>query len=217
MKGFLFILSLLSLIFIDISSYSASVVFIKGEGERIRNGKKTALKKGLDVKQKDIIQTKGSSTVIIEIKKGTKIKIKENSKITLTVLNNGNKNRIYLHEGGVFAKVKKLQKNERFQIQSVHTLAGVRGTQFYIHTLKSKDIWLCVNEGEVLVKENKKKSEVSVKEGEGISIQYEEKVGKPKKYKWTKDLNWNMDADKGNVEDTVDLDKPYDVLDKDYD
>lgn len=208
--------TLIFFLLINMSAYSATVVFIKGDGVRIRDGKKTALTKDMEVKQRDIIETKSSSTVIVQIKDGTKIKIKENTRLTLTALSKNN-NKIHLHEGGVFAKVDKLKKSERFQISSIHTLAGVRGTQFYIHTLKSKDIWLCVNEGVVDVSESQKKSKVAVKEGKGIAIRYEKKVGKPKEYKWTKKLNWNMESGKGEVEDKIDLEKNYDILDKDYD
>lgn len=101
-------------------------------------------------------------------------------------------------------------------------VAAVRGTEFYFaygNKKKTKaDMWLCVNEGKVNVVDSATSSNVDVNAGEGIIIPTDKQIPKPKAYAWTKKLNWNMDAEKGDVEDKTSLKGAYkDLLKNNYD
>jgi len=57
-----------------------------------------------------------------------------------------------------------------------------------------------------------------VREGEGINILDGVRLTDAQPYDWTRELNWNMDPDRGEVYDDTDLDQAYaDLLDQDYD
>ncbi len=196
---------------------NGKVVFLKGSAKLIRSGSTITIRKGITVLQGDTVVTSNGSTVIVKLVTGSKVKIKANSKISFSKLTKKKATNLYLHKGGVFAKVSKLRGKQKFNVRSVSTLAGVRGTHFYMHTLKDNNVWLCVNEGNVQVNESGSNSEVLVKPGMGISVKQNATIEKPKEYKWTHKLNWKMSADEGDVEDTVDLDGAYDILDRDYD
>jgi hypothetical protein len=58
---------------------------------------------------------------------------------------------------------------------------------------------------------------VIVRQGEGINIVGGLKLTRPRRYAWTRRLNWNTDPDKGEVVDRTNLDQAYsDLLDQDY-
>lgn len=198
--------------FISINLFAeseAEIVFIKGKGTVIRKGQKINAKKGLKLYIKDVIESGAKSTLILKLDKGKYIKMKAESKFQIKNLNRG-QIKLHLYEGGLFAKVNKLKSKEKFQIETISTLAGVRGTQFFVHTLKSKNVWLCVNEGKVQVDELKSKSSVLVEKGKGVHVLENKKIASPKKFKWTENLNWAMDSRKGNVEDKLNIQKIHD-------
>lgn len=155
--------------------------------------------------------------MIIQLSTGSKIKMKPNSQFVLSSHSLSSGTTIKLKRGGIFSQVSKLKSGQKYNISTGSTVAGVRGTMFYMHSLSDKQAWLCVNEGEVEVNEQLSNSQVVVKEGLGIQIQANQDIEQPKVYGWTKKLNWNMDATQGEVEDDINLSKIYDILDADYD
>ena len=73
-------------------------------------------------------------------------------------------------------------------------------------------------EYEVLPAVIDKEEKTIIREGEGINIIGGEKLTEPKRYRWTKQLNWNMNPEIGDVQDRTDLNQAYsDLLDQDYD
>ncbi len=59
---------------------------------------------------------------------------------------------------------------------------------------------------------------VLVKEGLGVNIVGGAKITSPRRYPWTRRLNWNNDPAGGSVVDTTNLEQAYaDLLDQDYD
>ena len=76
---------------------------------------------------------------------------------------------------------------------------------------------LCVNEGSVEVEIPQTAQTLIVRQGEGINIVGGRKLTAPRRYAWTRRLNWNTDPARGEVEDRTDLDQSYsDLLDQDY-
>ena len=98
---------------------------------------------------------------------------------------------------------------------------GVRGTEFFTaysqDKKKSDDLWMCVNEGVVEIVTDKSSEKVIVKEGQGVFINKGIKATAPKKYSWTKKLNWNLDPGNGELENSAMNDMYQDLLDQDYD
>ncbi|AFM13376.1 FecR family protein [Turneriella parva] len=205
---------------LSLAADAGKLTFVSGQVE-IHDGKswqKAAL--GALVKENEKIRTGKKGTVIISLKSGAALKLKSDSQIILSAV--GASTTIDVESGSIFSKVGKRQPGQTFQIRAQTMVAAVRGTEFYFAFGKKKsdkaDLWLCVNEGQVNVVDTSTKSDVNVNAGEGIVIPSSKPIPKPKAYAWTKKLNWNMDAQKGAVEDTTDLKGAYkDLLKHNYD
>jgi len=79
-------------------------------------------------------------------------------------------------------------------------------------------VWLCVNSGAVEVAIPHTGQTVVVKQGLGINIVGGERITSPKRYPWTRKLNWNIDPGSGTVDDRTSLEQAYsDLLNQDYD
>ena len=199
---------------------AGKLTFVAGQVE-VDSGKgwqKAAL--GTVVNESDKIKTGAKGTVIISLKSGAVLKLKSDSQISLSAV--GNATTIDVSGGAVFSKVDRRQTGQSFQIRAQTMVAAVRGTEFYFaygNKKKDKsDMWLCVNEGKVNVVDSGTSSNVDVNAGEGIVIPTDKQIPKPKAYSWTKKLNWNMDASKGEVEDKSSLKGAYkDLLKNNYD
>ncbi len=199
---------------------AGKLTFVSGSVE-VNGGKgwqKASL--GAVVNEADKIRTGGKGTVIISLKSGATLKLKSDSQIVLSAV--GTATTIDVEGGSVFSKVDRKTAGQTYKIRAQTMVAAVRGTEFYFAYGQKKkakaDLWLCVNEGQVNVTDSSTKSEVNVNAGEGIVIPTDKAIPKPKPYKWTKDLNWNMDAEKGEVEDKTSLKGAYkDLLKNNYD
>ena len=107
-------------------------------------------------------------------------------------------------------------KKYKYQVKTKQAAMGVRGTEFFVAYGKSKDSWMCVNEGLVEVQSHSSNKKVLVKSGEGVRI--DGKVSDPKALPWTKKLNWKMTGNASDLENKVSIEDAYsDPLDQDYD
>ena len=111
-------------------------------------------------------------------------------------------------DGGVFSRVTRRLRG-RCEVRTLTAVAGVRGTEFFVEYGRTIDrcpaIWLCVNSGGVEVEVSDSGEEIVVDAGEGINIVGGTRLTKPRRYAWTRNLNWNVDPDEGEVLDTSDL------------
>lgn len=194
--------------------------FVSGKVE-VNSGagwQKAAL--GAVLNQGDKIKSGPKGTVVVSLKSGATLKLKSDTEITLSSV--GSSTTVDVSAGAVFSKVDRRQAGQTYQIRAQTMVAAVRGTEFYFSFGKKKkdksDLWLCVNEGQVNVVDSTTSSNVDVNAGEGIVIPTDKAIPKPKPYAWTKDLNWNMDATKGAVEDKSSMKGAYkDLLKNNYD
>ncbi len=166
----------------------------------------------------DVISTGAESLAVIDLANSTTLKLRE--KTSLAIDSIGESTSVTLNAGGVFTHVLK-KLTGRFSVRTATTVAGVRGTEFFIaygRTIDAlPDVWLCVNSGAVDVSLPQTGQTVVVKQGFGINIVAGTKLTTPRNYPWTRRLNWNMDAAGGKVVDTTNLDEAYsDLLNQDY-
>jgi ferric-dicitrate binding protein FerR (iron transport regulator) len=194
-------------------SYFAGVVTVERRGNTLAGEIDMAVQEG------DRVTTGANTTAIITLENNVDIKLR--AETTLDMDNLSDEVSVKLVKGSIFSRVKR-RFVKSYTVKAETVLAGVRGTEFFVaygrEIEDTPDIWLCVNEGSVAVAVEGQRRSTIVKEGEGINIVGGNKLTKPKKYPWTKDLNWNTDPGSGDVKDTTNLDSAYsDLLDQDYD
>jgi ferric-dicitrate binding protein FerR (iron transport regulator) len=167
----------------------------------------------------DTIITGKGALAVIDLANGTTLKLRE--KTTLAVDSIGDATSVTLDAGGVFTYIAH-KLSGTFSLKATHTVAGVRGTQFFVaygRTIDAEpDLWLCVNQGIVQVDLPDSGQSEQVKAGLGVNIVGGVKLTVPRPYPWTRKLNWNVDPAAGKVKDATNLDQAYaDLLDQDYD
>ena len=182
-------------------SESGHVRFVKGE---VFIGDKIAVK-GQFFNNEDIIATKANSLAIISLNEGSTLKLHENTTVVVNQLaDNNTPTRVTMSLGSIVVNALKSvissKLKQKFILGTKSASMGVRGTTFFASYGKkeSKDLWMCVNEGEVAVKSNLEESEKIVKSGEGVRVTNGEKTSEPKMLPWTKNLNWNFQSDNEN-------------------
>jgi hypothetical protein len=179
-------------------------------------------KAGAALADGDAVTTAPGATAVVETADGSLLKLRESSRLVLKLpAPRSPETEISLSWGSVFAKVTKRVLGQQFRVRTPTAVAAVRGTQFFTaygrDAGKSKDLWVCVNEGAVDVTTDASKQGLSVPAGKGVLIKSGLELTKPQAYDWTKKLNWNMDPKGGAVEDKTNLDAAYsDLLGQDY-
>jgi ferric-dicitrate binding protein FerR (iron transport regulator) len=147
------------------------------------------------------------------------LKLRENTRLSLDSLD-GEGIAVGLTRGSLFSRVTG-RLSGRYSVRTDAAVAGVRGTEFFVaygrRIDRLPDVWLCVNKGSVEVSIPQTAQTVIVRQGEGINIVGGLKLTAPRRYAWTRRLNWNTDPSKGEVMDRTNLDQAYsDLLDQDY-
>ena len=175
--------------------------------------------KGKKLIEGDLIETGENSLAIVSFDSLAKTKILPNSFLKV-IADNETKTTVELSMGALMAQVRKVDKNnaDKFVVKAKSVAMGVRGTEFFVAYGKSnsEDLWMCVEEGLVAVKDEKLKSEVFVKTGQGVKITTSE-ISLPTALPWTKKLNWNMDETK-KLDQSISIEEAYsDPLGQDYD
>ena len=200
------------------NAYTAKITYINGD---VQVGAKDHYEKAVlnkKVSAGEFVKTGKGSTAILTLDDESQLKLKDESELQL---NDPVKNEVFLNFGAVFSKIKKAEQTH-FKVKTRTVTMGVRGTRFYtsygVDEKQKQDVWMCVNEGLVAVETVGEKNPVLVKEGMGIFAPAGKKVTEPKPYEWTKDLNWNMDPDQGDVVDHTEIKSAYgDLLKHNYD
>ena len=219
MHKMLIFLSLLILTAIIPISSESHISYMEGDVTILRGTEELQGDFGLTIKKDDVIQTGKTSLAILELEDRGTLKLREDTQLILDDL--GDKMTVSLKSGGLFSRIKKIFGLE-YEVRTVSTVAGVRGTEFFMaygrKIEETEDLWLCVNEGAVQVSILKSMESILVNEGEGITIPAGTRLTKPKYYSWTENLNWNTDPGKGELFDNTDLNAAYeDLRDFDYD
>ncbi len=177
------------------------VFFQKGKVEILRDNKPAKP----PVIPGDVIKVHKGSLLVLKSSQET-LKIMHDTVITPREDKDGTI--IEMIKGSVVAQVTK----KNFKVKTSSTSFGVRGTQFFVQANGPDDQWMCVNEGVVNVTVASKS--IDVPAGKGVFVD-KKSISNPKAYKWTKGINWKMDAKEGSLEHKINLN--YDVLENFYD
>jgi hypothetical protein len=179
-------------------------------------------KTGEALESGDAVATDARATAVVELADGSRLKLRESGRLVLTLPGpRDGATEVFLSLGSVFAKVTKRLPGGEFRVRTKTAVAAVRGTEFFTAFGReqgaARDLWLCVHEGAVEVRTDAGKAPVLVPAGKGVLIKSGLDATKPEAFAWTRNLNWNMDPEKGGVADATNLDAAYsDLLDQDY-
>ncbi|MBI3565843.1 MAG: FecR domain-containing protein, partial [Elusimicrobia bacterium] len=100
----------------------------------------------------DSVVTGAGATAVIRLIDGSKLKLKETSRIKLSFPKGREQTTdVLLGLGGVFAKVAKRAPGAEFRVRTPTAVAAVRGTRFFTAYGRAaggaRDLWVCVDEG----------------------------------------------------------------------
>lgn len=212
-KVFLFTLVLLT------PNILAKGTIVHARGDVKVDGKKA--EKGTYIPLKSRIETGANSLAVISFEGGSTVKLNEQSRLYLTKDDASKKktNLALLKGSSFFKKLVKTKNNGGLFVKARNVSMGVRGTQFFVGYGKKKeeDVYMCVNEGKVVIKGEDQKKATLVKAGEGVVVAGGKKSSTPKPLPWTKNLNWNLDPEK-ELENKASIEESYsDPLEKEYD
>lgn len=149
---------------LHLDAFSAIKVTSLG-GTVSADGKPLKLRSEVKIGQKIVAQGKKSFVTLsfdgeshVRLRNGEMIVQEASKKKTL----------LGLLKGTLFNFVKPLAKDQKFEIKTKSVSMGVRGTKFM--AMSGDDDYICVCEGEVWAKEEKRKPIWSVKAGEDLKI-----------------------------------------------
>jgi hypothetical protein len=208
-------------LFMATASWATDGKLIYAKGVVKINGKK--IKKLEKINYGDKVYVGLNSIAVIKVNPNSTIKLKAKTEVIIQkpVNKKGKRvNSLYLSAGQAFIKVMG-NKTHGFEVKAKNAVMGVRGTQFFAALVENPDeeenVWMCVNEGQVIVQVADNKNPVLVNKGEGILIN-SDKNPIAKQYEWTKKLNWKMEGKYKHIKDTTNLkDVYYDAEGFEYD
>ncbi|AZZ35325.1 hypothetical protein CIK05_00405 [Bdellovibrio sp. qaytius] len=197
-------------------AYSGKINHVRGDVTITSQGKTTKAQTDSILNSGDVLKTAAKAVVLLTMEDAVVLKLNEKSELAIPEKET---HVVNLNSGSIFSKVEKNTKRQ-FKINTPSVVIGVRGTQFFTSygqsESKKSDVWMCVNEGSVEVTSTAGKKQVIVNQGEGVVIPAGKDVTAPKKYAWTKKLNWNLDPNAGEIVNDVQI-KYDNLLKEDYD
>ena len=201
------------------------IEYVDGDVEVVGPAGTVEAEFGMSVTAGDVVTTGSTGVAVVRLNSRAQVKLRENTQLRIDSVSD--QAAVTLDTGGVFARVARTaagvaQRAFSFEVRTPSVVAGVRGTEFFVAYGRAiedePDLWLCVNEGSVEVDVPTTGQSVIVEEGEGINILGGLRATEPRFYAWTRDLNWNLNPNAGEIADHADLDALYaDGRDRDYD
>jgi ferric-dicitrate binding protein FerR (iron transport regulator) len=174
---------------------------------------------GQEVPLQGVILTHARSVATITLPDQSVIKVGRDSEVALLEMGGAKGSTVIsLLSGSLFSKVRKQENGRQFRVRTKNASMGVRGTEFFTSVNASEgDVWMCVREGTVAVEASSQAKPVMVGAGEGVLVPAGKSASKPKKFSWTKKLNWNMDPAAGEVLDETLMPSYGDLREQNYD
>ncbi len=151
-------------------THNATVVFTIGEVTLTDQAGDKAT-----IKQKDVLSKGGTlvtgvdSQCTVQVGDTALFKVLENSTLQVERLFDNGVNTLYLKKGKVLSKVRKLQKNNEYNIKTETSLAAVRGTTFSVSYHPGRNI-VAVSRGKVEVMRFEDDTQEMAGQGEAIVV-----------------------------------------------
>jgi len=139
--------------------FSATLIDFDGQVLIQKGGENLWLpvEKDMPLEQGDHLKTGAKSFAEILVDDGSQIKLEENSEITLSELSADSQNKsitasVYLWFGRMLSNISRFaHSRSRFEVQTPTIVAGVRGTDFAVEVVDTKQTDVGVFDGEVVV------------------------------------------------------------------
>lgn len=118
--------------FAKLTKIEGNVLIKRGGGER-----KFRAINGMKIRENDTLITSGNGSVVVIFANGNKTVVGKDTEISFEKIRKSSKGKnkvsLFVKCGNLFNDIKKkLTKGEKFEVRTPNSIAGVRGTQFYV-------------------------------------------------------------------------------------
>ena len=165
----------------EIQPNSAKIAFVVGSAEIIRGGKSEAAAVNSVIKSGETVRTSTGAMIVLQVSGSANIKVHENTEFVFDSIDESGKTSIDLKNGSLYSKLKKLSKDQSYEIKTMTFTAAVRGTEF-LSTSSEKDSGIKVLNGKVSLSAGESIENIA-DAGNGIKLN---KSGKPEIYSLSK-------------------------------
>lgn len=165
----------------EVQPNSAKIAFVVGSAEIIRGGKSEAAAVNSVVKSGETVKTSAGAMIVLQVSGSGNIKVHENTEFVFESIDESGKTSIDLKNGSLYSKLKKLSKDQSYEIKTMTYTAAVRGTEF-LSTSSEKDSGIKVLDGKVSLSAGESVENIA-EAGNGIKLN---KSGKPEVYSLSK-------------------------------
>ncbi len=141
--------------------FDAVVTFIMNKVEKSMGTAWKPAKLMDEIDASMVLKTGNKSKAELNVNNKYRLMLSEDTLFVPALLSK-NETRFELKKGTIFARIKKLLKNEKFTIMTPSLVIGVRGTDFIVHASENK-VRLAVREGAVNVRLHLKSLETALK------------------------------------------------------
>jgi len=189
-KGKHLILSFLLVLLLPGIGYPIHVSFYIGDVSAIRDGKRINIAMGTNLESGDFIKTGKGGTISLVYKDGSKLTVKEKSRIKIGSKNIPGSDNVTLLAGNLNGKFTRLKKGQR-KVYTPTTICAIRGTEFEIGVSKNGNSRVELKEGKLDI--NNPYGSQKIKEGTTVEAEI---ARRPKKVSSDTDMGtWRK---KGN-------------------
>ncbi|HQO23542.1 MAG TPA: FecR family protein [Spirochaetota bacterium] len=180
----------------EIQPNSAKIAFVVGSAEIIRGGKSEAAAVNSVIKSGETVRTSTGAMIVLQVSGSANIKVHENTEFVFDSIEESGKTSIDLKNGSLYSKLKKLSKDQSYEIKTMTFTAAVRGTEF-LSTSSEKDSGIKVLDGKVSLSAGESIENIA-DAGNGIKLN---KSGKPEVYTLSKKETLLLEKD--SVQTTI--------------
>ncbi len=142
------IISIFFTLFLPALAYPIHISFYIGDVTALRQGKRINISMGTNMESGDIIKTGRGGTVSLVYKDGSKITLKEKSKIKIGSKSIPGSDNVTLIAGNLNGKFTKLKKGSK-KVYTPTTICAIRGTEFDVGVSKNGESRVELKEGQL--------------------------------------------------------------------
>ncbi|MBT5093294.1 MAG: hypothetical protein HOM21_03565, partial [Halobacteriovoraceae bacterium] len=181
----------------------AKIYYLKGDVKKFSNNQHQKLMAGVYLNEGEVLNTGAKSLVILTYGSGSKLKLGENSSLTIKPIvakqvNAGITQKVkhfFLEKGDVIFNIKNKSDGEQLRLHTKSVAVGVRGTVFFVHETEAGQVTTIVLEGKTAIQRHKNEHIFEVPEGHGTLHSDKIHSAKFKAETHAGLVNWNFDGD----------------------